>query len=64
MPQDMQLSEAIAEAEVGAYSMQVTSTQVEALDAPAAAKALQEQGSDPGFFQLDEAGNDLPEYEL
>ena len=31
------------------------------LDGPAAAAALQAQGSDPGFFRLDEDGNDLEE---
>jgi len=31
------------------------------VDAPTMATMLQQQGSDPSFFQLDDAGNDLDE---
>lgn len=33
----------------------------EVVDGPTAARLLKEQGSDPGFFQLDDDGNDVEE---
>ncbi len=38
---------------------QVSIKHVEALNGPQAARALRRVGSEPGFFRLDERGNDL-----
>jgi hypothetical protein len=43
----------------GDASGQVTSTASEVLSGKQAAKALQAQGSDPSFFNIDDDGNDL-----
>lgn len=41
----------------GVFNMTVN----ESVDGPAMAKLLQAQGSDPGFFNLDEEGDDFDE---
>tara|TARA_Y100000310_G_C20357110_1_gene657194 strand:+ start:122 stop:373 length:252 start_codon:yes stop_codon:yes gene_type:complete len=43
----------------GHYSAVVKTLQEELLTPEEAAKALQKQGSDPEFFQLDEDGNEV-----
>ncbi len=43
----------------GDCSGKITDEKVERLNAHDAALALQEQGSDPEFFQLDEHGNEV-----
>ncbi len=43
----------------GDCSGKITNEAVTKLSGPEAAKALQDQGSEPEFFRLDEDGNDL-----
>lgn len=42
----------------GGCSGKFGQTEYEEIDGPRMAKLLQEQASDPGFFQLDDDGND------
>lgn len=42
----------------GDYSVSIPDTKVERIDGPTAAQALQDQGSDPGFFGLTAQGYD------
>lgn len=57
--QPMALDDVVYEITEGGSSGTVTWEDPIELDGPGAAKALMEQGSDPGFFRLDEDGNDL-----
>jgi hypothetical protein len=54
----MDLGDIAREIADGEYSGNVTQTKAEVIDGATAAKALQEQGSDPEFFRLTEDGND------
>lgn len=47
----------------GPWSGRILKPQVTELTGKQAARALQRQGSDPEFFHLDEAGNDLEEFD-
>lgn len=59
IPEGMEVPDIMAEATDGAYSAQVLPTAQKILNGKQAAKALMDQGSDPGFFQLTEDGKDV-----
>jgi hypothetical protein len=58
IPEGMDLQNVIAECTEGGWSMRQFGWKETELNGKQAAKALLLQGSDPGFFQLDEKGND------
>lgn len=57
--EDMSLEDIDYECRDGHCSGQFLGVDRSELTGPEMAKALQNQASDPGFFQLDEEGNDL-----
>jgi hypothetical protein len=59
IPGDLDIEDVAREITTGDYSGLVTHDDPEELDGPQAASALIAQGSDPGFFCLDEHGNDF-----
>jgi len=54
---DMDLSDILAECVAGGYSLGDIRRKQKQLDGKKCAAELLAQGSDPGFFQLDEEGN-------
>lgn len=56
---EREIANIIEEATTGSFSMRILPNQETVLDGKQAAEALAEQASDPGFFQLDDAGNDI-----
>lgn len=59
IPDDMNIAQIAFEASDGDYSMSDGMRIETVLTGKAAADALQEQGSDPGFFKLTDDGNDV-----
>jgi len=55
---EREIANVIEEATNGSFSMRVLPNQETVLNGKEAAEALQEQASDPGFFNLTEAGED------
>lgn len=58
LPEDMDLVQALEEAESGSYSGDVTSQTCVQVTGAEMAKLLTEQRSDPGFFRLTSTGDD------
>ena len=59
IPDTMSLKEIAHEATDGEYSMQYSSVSQDELTGKQAADELIKQGSSPGFFMLDDDGNDI-----
>jgi len=59
IPDDIELPYLIEQISIGPYSGDFSLENEEELDAPAAAKALEEQNSDPGFFNLTPDGEEI-----
>ena len=59
VPDDIELPDLIEEMSAGAYSGDFSFESEEVLDAPAAAKALEEQASSPEFFGLTSDGEEI-----
>lgn len=58
IPDNLEMKDIMFECTDGFYSGATTGQKETVLNGKQAAKALEEQGSDPDFFQLDEKGND------
>ena len=58
IPDGMSLENIAAQCMTGDWSMGDASQKETELNGKQAARALEKQGSDPGFFQLDEKGDD------
>lgn len=55
------LADIAHECDHGDWSGQYIRVESKQVNGPEVAKGLQGQGSDPGFFQLDDEGNDIEE---
>lgn len=60
---DGELTDILHDCIHGDFSMGAVKREQQELDGPAAAKALEDQGSDPEFFQLTPEGDDLDDDE-
>lgn len=59
IPDGMELPDVLQEAEVGDYSADIQEDAEIVLNGEDAAKELEKQGSDPGFFNLTPDGDDV-----
>lgn len=59
LPSDLRLSEVAFQICDGDWSGHTDEDLNQEVDGPQMAKLLEAQGSEPGFFQLDENGNDV-----
>ena len=59
IPEHLDFDDTMAEAMEGAFSRKVTRKKEVPLTGPEVAAELKDQGSDPAFFMLDDAGQPL-----